>query len=103
VSGIFVVSVFENHSRHVRRDDMMRNLLGRSLGLRSSRGLSGLFTTGSSRLASGFSLGGGPESLGSELVIGFHVMICSTYQVITEKLHNKSGVLVAFLAEGVEF
>lgn len=26
-----------------------------------------------------------------------------TYQVVTEELHNESGVLVALLAQGVEF
>jgi len=64
MSVIFVISEFENHPWHARRDDMMRDLLGRSsLGL-GRRGLSGLLTTGCSRLASRLSLRGSPQSLG---------------------------------------
>ena len=81
------------------------HLFSLSLSFRGRSSL-GLLLGSWSRLGgSGFSLRGSPESLDDRCVSGVKQdenQECA-YQVVSQELHDEGGVLVALLAEGIEF
>lgn len=83
----------------------VNHLLGGGLLGLSGRGLLLLLSRGSA-LGNGLSLGRGPESLVRNVgqCMNKFESVCdlNTYEVVTEKLHDESRVLVALLAQGVE-
>lgn len=66
-------------------------------------GVLGLALSSRGGLARWLSLRRSPEGLHAwSVCVKLSNEICVTYQVVTEKLHDESGVLVAFLGESVE-
>ena len=85
----------------IGRESFISPLLGGGLLALSSGGLLLLLSGGV--LSSGLGLRRGPESLLGVSKGWRNRGVCiSSYQVVSEKLHDQGGVLVALLAQGIK-